>query len=97
MNRAGLDKRPSDVARMFDDVAARYDLMNDVLSLGQDRRWRKQVLTALDPKPGEIVLDIAAGTAVRFEPGQSRTVRLVPFAGNRQAVGFRGTVMGALE
>ena len=42
-------------------------------------------------------LDIAAGTAVRFEPGQSRTVRLVPFAGNRQAVGFRGTVMGALE
>lgn len=42
-------------------------------------------------------LDIAAGTAVRFEPGQSRTVRLVPFAGNRQAVGFRGTVMGPLE
>ena len=34
---------------------------------------------------------------MRFEPGQSRTVRLVPFAGNRQAVGFRGTVMGALE
>ena len=42
-------------------------------------------------------LDIAAGTAVRFEPGQSRTVRLVPFAGNRQAIGFRGTVMGPLE
>ena len=59
MNRAGLDERPSDVARMFDDVAARYDIMNDLLSLGQDRRWRKQVLTALDPKPGEIVLDIA--------------------------------------
>ena len=50
------------MARMFDDVAARYDLMNDVLSLGQDRRWRKQVLKALAPRPGQVVLDIAAGT-----------------------------------
>ena len=41
-------------------------------------------------------LDIAAGTAVRFEPGQERTVRLVPFRGGRRAVGFRGDVMGAL-
>ena len=39
-------------------------------------------------------LDIAAGTAVRFEPGQSRDVALVPFAGKRRAVGFRGAVMG---
>ena len=68
MNRAGLDKRPSDVARMFDDVAARYDLMNDVLSLGQDRRWRKQVLKALAPRPGQVVLDIAAGTGTSSEP-----------------------------
>ncbi|MDX1452938.1 MAG: urease subunit beta [Oleiphilaceae bacterium] len=42
-------------------------------------------------------LDIAAGTAVRFEPGQSRTVDLVPFAGNRIVMGFRGDVMGALD
>jgi urease subunit beta len=41
-------------------------------------------------------LDIAAGTAVRFEPGQSREVRLIPFAGSRTVIGFRGTVMGAL-
>ena len=41
-------------------------------------------------------LDIAAGTAVRFEPGQSREVRLVPYAGHRRAVGFRGDVMGDL-
>lgn len=42
-------------------------------------------------------LDIAAGTAVRFEPGQTRAVRLVPYAGLRRAFGFNGAVMGALE
>lgn len=41
-------------------------------------------------------LNIAAGTAVRFEPGQSRTVELVAFAGKREIYGFRGDVMGAL-
>jgi urease subunit beta len=39
-------------------------------------------------------LDIASGTAVRFEPGQTREVRLVPLRGARRAVGFRGDVMG---
>ncbi len=42
-------------------------------------------------------LDIPAGTAVRFEPGQSRTVDLVPYAGARVVYGFRGAVMGPLE
>jgi urease subunit beta len=41
-------------------------------------------------------LDIASGTAVRFEPGQSRDVSLVPLGGARRAVGFRGLVMGNL-
>lgn len=41
-------------------------------------------------------LDIAAGTAVRFEPGQSREVRLVPFGGDRKVFGFNGKVMGRL-
>lgn len=41
-------------------------------------------------------LDIAAGTAVRFEPGQTRDVQLVPFAGDRRVFGFQGKVMGAL-
>ncbi len=41
-------------------------------------------------------LDIAAGTAVRFEPGQRREVRLVPFGGARAVYGFNGHVMGAL-
>lgn len=42
-------------------------------------------------------LDIAAGTAVRFEPGQARTVTLVALAGKREVYGFRGEVMGQLE
>ena len=42
-------------------------------------------------------LDIPAGTAVRFEPGQVRTVTLVPYAGAQRVFGFRGAVMGALE
>jgi urease subunit beta len=42
-------------------------------------------------------LDVTAGTAVRFEPGQSRTVRLVALAGDRVVYGFNGAVMGPLE
>jgi len=41
-------------------------------------------------------LDIAAGTAVRFEPGQTREVRLVPLSGSRTVYGFQGKVMGQL-
>jgi urease subunit beta len=41
-------------------------------------------------------LDIPAGTAVRFEPGQTRDVTLIPFAGARKVFGFRGAVMGKL-
>ena len=41
-------------------------------------------------------LDIPAGTAVRFEPGQSREVALIPFGGSRIVTGFRGEVMGPL-
>jgi urease subunit beta len=42
-------------------------------------------------------LDIPAGTAVRFEPGQTRTVQLVPFAGRRAIYGFNARVMGPLD
>lgn len=41
-------------------------------------------------------LDIPSGTAVRFEPGQSRDVQLIPYAGDRIVIGFRGDVMGGL-
>ncbi len=62
MTRAHLDKRPTDVAAMFDQIAERYDLLNDVLSLGQDRLWRRFVAATVAAKSGERVLDLAAGT-----------------------------------
>ncbi len=64
MSRATLDKDPHEVASMFDAVARRYDLTNTVLSLGQDRFWRRATRAALKIGPGDRVLDLAAGTAV---------------------------------
>jgi demethylmenaquinone methyltransferase / 2-methoxy-6-polyprenyl-1,4-benzoquinol methylase len=78
VTRAHLDKRPADVAAMFDDVARRYDLTNDVLSLGQDRRWRRLVVDAVDPRPGETVLDLAAGTGTSSQPFADRGAEVVP-------------------
>lgn len=78
MSRAGLDKDPRDVARMFDAVAARYDITNDVLSLGQDRRWRRRVVELVDPRPGERVLDLAAGTGTSSAPFADAGAMVVP-------------------
>jgi demethylmenaquinone methyltransferase / 2-methoxy-6-polyprenyl-1,4-benzoquinol methylase len=52
---------------MFDRVATRYDLANDVLSLGQDRAWRRLVIEAVSPQAGEAILDLAAGTGTSSE------------------------------
>lgn len=62
MSRADLDKRPFDVAGMFDSIAGRYDLMNDVAALGQVRAWRRAMVEALEISAGDTVLDLAAGT-----------------------------------
>jgi ubiquinone/menaquinone biosynthesis C-methylase UbiE len=61
-SRATLQKEPHEVAAMFDGVAERYDLTNDVLSLGQTRLWRRAVARAVDARRGDRVLDLAAGT-----------------------------------
>lgn len=68
MVRAQLDKVPTDVARMFDGVARRYDLTNTALTGGLDRRWRRAVVRTVDGRPGERLLDLAAGTAVSTAP-----------------------------
>jgi demethylmenaquinone methyltransferase / 2-methoxy-6-polyprenyl-1,4-benzoquinol methylase len=62
MTRAQLDKKPGEVSAMFDKVAERYDLLNDALSMGQDRYWRRMVARAVGARSGELVLDLAAGT-----------------------------------
>lgn len=62
VNRADLKKDPAKVSGMFDQVAERYDLTNDVLSLGNDRLWRVATTRAVAPRPGQRILDLAAGT-----------------------------------
>ncbi|MBB2994096.1 demethylmenaquinone methyltransferase [Paeniglutamicibacter cryotolerans] len=68
MSRASLEKRPEEVQAMFDGVAARYDLTNDIASLGQTRRWRRTVVEAVGAQRGQRVLDLAAGTGTSSEP-----------------------------
>ena len=64
MAKADLEKKPFDVAGMFDDVGKNYDKTNTVLSFGLDKYWRCRTRERLQLKPGEKVLDLAAGTAV---------------------------------
>lgn len=76
---------------MFDGVARRYDLTNDVLSLGQTRLWRRVVVDAVDAVPGERVLDLAAGTGTSSEPYADAGVDVVAcdFSQGMLAVGRR--------
>ena len=53
---------------MFDTVAKRYDLTNDLMTAGIQRTWRRAMIAAVDPKPGDVVLDLAAGTGCSTEP-----------------------------
>ena len=78
MTRADLSKDPQRVAAMFDGVAKRYDVTNDVLALGQTRRWRSAVLAAVDPKPGQRILDLAAGTGTSSVPFAEAGAFVVP-------------------
>jgi demethylmenaquinone methyltransferase/2-methoxy-6-polyprenyl-1,4-benzoquinol methylase len=81
-----LDKAPSRIAGMFDAIAARYDLLNFVLSAGLDRRWRRRAIESLALTGGERLLDVCTGTAdvavgaAMATPGAARVVG-VDFAG----------------
>lgn len=63
---------------MFDQVAPRYDLVNDLLSLGQDRRWRAETVAAVAPRPGQRILDLAAGTGTSSRPFVDAGALVVP-------------------
>lgn len=91
MTRATLDKRPADVARMFDEVARRYDRMNAVMTFGQERRWRRIVADALALESGARVLDLAAGTGVSSLPFAAAGARPVAcdFSTGMLSVGHR--------
>ena len=62
MSKASLAKNPSEVAAMFDRVAAKYDITNDVLAFGLTHSWRRATAQAVSAKKGDVVLDLAAGT-----------------------------------
>lgn len=62
---------------MFDEVAPKYDIVNDVLSMGQTRRWRRLVVDAVGARPGSRVLDLAAGTGTSSEPYADAGVSVV--------------------
>lgn len=68
MVRARLDKSPRDVAAMFDQVAKRYDVLNDLLSLGRTKAWRRAVVATIGPREGMRILDCAAGTGSSTAP-----------------------------
>ncbi|MFJ9519271.1 demethylmenaquinone methyltransferase [Kitasatospora sp. NPDC101801] len=78
MTRASLDKQPHEVAAMFDDVAAKYDRTNDVLSLGQARAWRRAVAEAVAAQPGQTVLDLGGGTGTSSLPFVEAGADVVP-------------------
>ena len=78
MSRASMDKNPDDVAAMFDGVAKRYDLVNDLLSLGRTKAWRKKTTTIINPRPGQKILDLAAGTGSSSEPLAAAGADVIP-------------------
>ena len=89
MSRANLSKDPDEVAAMFDGVAKRYDLVNDLLSLGRTKAWRKAATKIIAPTPGMQILDIAAGPGSSSEPlhKAGATVFATDFSEGMLAVG----------
>ncbi|MCT1367999.1 demethylmenaquinone methyltransferase [Kocuria sp. HSID16901] len=77
VNRADLDKKSEEVSAMFDGVAPKYDLMNTLLSLGQDRGWRRATVEAVEPHEGQRILDVAAGTGASAVPYQKAGLDVV--------------------
>ena len=77
-----LDKDPRRIAGMFDAIAHRYDLLNHLLSVGLDQRWRRSLVATLDLSDGAYVVDVCTGTA---DLASSATVR--PEGGAVEGVG----------
>ena len=82
---SGPDKDAGLVQAMFDRVAPRYDVANTVFSLGYDRHWRRVAVAAVAPKPGEVIVDVAAGTGalaheLRWASGDAATVVALDFS-----------------
>jgi demethylmenaquinone methyltransferase/2-methoxy-6-polyprenyl-1,4-benzoquinol methylase len=78
VSRADLGKDPDEVSAMFDGVAKRYDIINDLLSLGRTKAWRKVATKIINPKSGMKILDIAAGTGSSSRPLKDAGADVIP-------------------
>ena len=104
-NSADLNKKPEEVSAMFDGVAARYDIMNDLLSFGQTKTWRKVATGIIAPKKGMKVLDIAAGTGSSSRPLADAGAEVIPLdfsqrmldAGKKRHPDLKFTLADALK
>lgn len=84
-------QREQRIRQLFDTVAPRYDLLNDLLSLGIHRRWKNQLVRLADPQPGQFIVDLAGGTGdvARRLAGPGRHVTVVDPSQAMMAVGRR--------
>ncbi|NLT25088.1 MAG: class I SAM-dependent methyltransferase [Microbacteriaceae bacterium] len=91
MSNADLEKRPADVSAMFDRVSRHYDLTNDVLSAGVAPYWRTRTRRTIDPRPGQRILDVAAGTGTvsRILADRGAEVTALDFSEGMIAEGIR--------
>jgi demethylmenaquinone methyltransferase/2-methoxy-6-polyprenyl-1,4-benzoquinol methylase len=86
--RSGPGKDAAAVQRMFDRVARGYDVTNTVLSLGQDRFWRRVAVKAAHPVQGEVALDVAAGTGMLAHELRRSGATVVALDLSRNMLGF---------
>jgi demethylmenaquinone methyltransferase/2-methoxy-6-polyprenyl-1,4-benzoquinol methylase len=96
----GIDKTPTRIAGMFDAIAPRYDLLNHVLSVGLDQRWRAKAIAVLDLPPAARVLDLCTGTGdlavAAVRGGTNVSVVGVDFAGAMLRLALRKVRAGGL-
>ena len=97
--RVSPEERRDLVARTFAVVAPRYDLMNDLMSLGIHRLWKRRFATLAAPRPGERALDLAGGTGdvARLLAARGATVVVADPSAEMMAVGRRRAGMAAIE
>src|SRR6266851_803835 len=90
--RVNAEEKPHLVRQVFDSVADRYDLMNDLMSGGVHRLWKAELIDRLGPRPGQLLLDVAGGTgdiAQRFLDRAGATARVASIDAYTIAFGLR--------
>ncbi|CAA7615519.1 class I SAM-dependent methyltransferase [Magnetospirillum sp. SS-4] len=97
--RVSTEERERRIRAVFDAVAPRYDLMNDVMSLGIHRLWKRSVARAAAPRPGQLIVDLAGGTGdvARLMAGDGRRVVVCDPSAGMMAVGRDRSAAAGVE